>query len=104
MAEATEIALARPGKLPVGPIGRHGLGYWGTGTLIATEAALFSYLLFAYFYTGATALPGWLLEPHPTFKLALPNTLILLASSGCAWFGERGVLTFSRSRAVIGFG
>ena len=79
--------------LPVGPVGRRGLGWWGVGTLVATEGALFAYLLFAYFYTCATAPPGWLLEPHPVLKFALPNTLLLLASSVVAWWGERGVLT-----------
>jgi heme/copper-type cytochrome/quinol oxidase subunit 3 len=101
---AAEAALARPGQLPVGPIGRHGLGYWGMGTLVASEAALFSYLLFAYFYTGATAQHGWLLEPRPELKLAVPNTALLLASSFVAWFGEHGVLTQRRPRALIGFG
>lgn len=101
---AAEVALARPGQLPVGPIGRHGLGYWGMGTLVASEAALFSYLLFAYFYTGATAQQGWLLEPRPELKLAVPNTALLLASSFVAWLGEHGVLTQRRPRALIGFG
>jgi heme/copper-type cytochrome/quinol oxidase subunit 3 len=100
----TEAVIAQPGQLPVGPIGRRGLGYWGVGTLVATEAALFSYLLFAYFYTGATAQQGWLLEPRPELKLALPNTALLLASSFAAWFGEHGVLTRRRARALIGFG
>jgi len=108
MAEAAwvregEVALAQPEKLPVGPVGRHGLGFWGVATLIASEAALFSYLLFSYYYTGATAPQGWLLEPYPTFKLALPNTVILLCSSAAAWFGERGVLEQRRGRALIGF-
>jgi cytochrome c oxidase subunit 3 len=97
------VAVAEPRKLPVGPVGRHGVGFWGVGTLVASEAALFSYLLFAYFYTGATAQPGWLLEPHPDLKLALPNTLVLLASSGAAWLGEQGVLRRHRSRALTGF-
>jgi cytochrome c oxidase subunit 3 len=90
--------------LPVGPIGRHGLGWWGVGTLIATEAALFAYLLFAYFYLGATAGPDWLLEPHPNLGVALPNTLLLLASSAAAWWGERGILQQRRARALWGFG
>jgi heme/copper-type cytochrome/quinol oxidase subunit 3 len=96
--------LAQPRDLPVGPIGRRGVGYWGVATLIASEAALFSYLLFAYFYTGATAQPGWLLDPRPDLRLALPNTLLLLASSGVVWFGESGVLTSKPTRALIGFG
>lgn len=95
--------LAQPADLPVGPVGRTGVGLWGVGTLIATEAALFSYLLFAYYYTGAAAPAGWVLESHPTLKLALPNTIILLISSAFAWYGETGVLRRQRSRALAGF-
>lgn len=98
-----DAALARPQNLPVGPIGRHGVGFWGVGMLVASEAALFSYLLFSYFYLGATAQPGWLLEPRPDLKLALPNTVILLLSSGAAWFGEKGVLDRRRGQALSGF-
>jgi cytochrome c oxidase subunit III len=99
-----EIALAQPEKLPVGPIGRHGIGWWGVGALVASESALFAYLLFAYFYTGAAAGPGWLLEPHPPLNLALPNTILLLGSSVVAWFGETGVLKQRRAQALVGFG
>jgi heme/copper-type cytochrome/quinol oxidase subunit 3 len=88
----------------VGPIGRRGVGWWGVGTLVASEAALFAYLLFAYFYLGATADSGWLLEPNPNLRVALPNTLLLLASSLVAWWGERGVLRQRRAQALWGFG
>ena len=90
--------------LPVGPIGRRGLGWWGVGTLVATEAALFAYLLFAYYYTGATAEAGWVLEQHPSLHVALPNTLLLVASSFVAWWGERGILRQRRPQALWGFG
>lgn len=100
MIEAADIARA---PLPVGPSGRRGVGWWGAGMLIATEAALFIYLLFAYFYTGATAGPGWVIESHPNLKIALPNTLLLVASSGAAWWGERGVLERRRHQALVGF-
>ncbi|GAC1501893.1 MAG: hypothetical protein NVS1B6_08340 [Steroidobacteraceae bacterium] len=99
-----ELALSQPHDLPVGPVRRHGIGWWGVGTLVASEAALFIYLLFAYYYTGATAPPGWLLEPHPDLKLALPNTVLLLASSLVAWFAEQGVLKRRRGQALVGFG
>jgi cytochrome c oxidase subunit III len=109
MAEVTSPPprVAAPGvssELPVGPVGRHGNGFWGVGTLIATEGALFSYLLFAYYYTGATAPEGWVLESQPTFKLALPNTVLLLLSSLVAWVGESGVHSRNRARALLGFG
>jgi cytochrome c oxidase subunit 3 len=96
--------LAPPRNLPVGPVGRHGLGWWGAITLIASEAALFSYLLFSYYYIGANQSSGWLLEKTPTFKLALPNTIILLLSSLVTWWGERGVLERRRAQALAGFG
>ncbi|HEY1899015.1 MAG TPA: cytochrome c oxidase subunit 3 [Steroidobacteraceae bacterium] len=102
MAEAASMSAAP--ALPVGPIGRHGVGLWGVGTLVASEAALFAYLLFAYFYLCATAGPNWLLESAPSLRIALPNTLLLLASSGMAWWGERGVLTQRRGQALWGFG
>ena len=98
-----ETSISAPVDLPVGSIRRHGIGWFGAGTLIASEAALFGYLLFAYYYTGATAPPGWLLEPTPTLKLALPNTILLLLSSLVAWWGEQGILKGARSRALIGF-
>jgi heme/copper-type cytochrome/quinol oxidase subunit 3 len=100
MAEATP---ATPLRLPVGPIGRHGLGSWGVGALVATEASLFGYLLFSYYYLGAVAEKGWVLDPTPPLKLALPNTIILLLSSLLAWMGERGVLRRKRGLALSGF-
>jgi cytochrome c oxidase subunit III len=102
VAEPAIVAGSAP--LPVGPVGRRGLGWWGVGTLVASEAALFSYLLFAYYYVGASSPPGWVLEPHPALQVALPNTVLLLASSGVAWWGERGVLTRRRGQALTGFG
>jgi cytochrome c oxidase subunit 3 len=99
-----ETVICAPVNLPVGPIRRHGIGWWGAGTLIASEGALFAYLLFAYFYTGATAPSGWVLEPSPPLKLALPNTVLLLLSSLAAWWGEQGILKRERARALLGFG
>jgi cytochrome c oxidase subunit III len=99
-----ETVVSSPVNLPVGPIRRHGIGWWGVGTLIASEGALFIYLLFAFYYTGATAAAGWLLDPSPALKLALPNTFLLLLSSLAAWWGEQGILKRDRRRALIGFG
>ncbi|MBV9841805.1 MAG: heme-copper oxidase subunit III [Sphingomonadaceae bacterium] len=99
-----EHALARPGQLAVGPIGRNGLGYWGVAMLIATEAALFGYLLFSYYYNGATQPPGWILEPAPKMFPAVPNTVLLLASSGVVWWGEKGIEAGRRGQALLGFG
>jgi len=99
-----EVAMFKPGPLPVGPTRRQGVGWWGAIMLVASEGALFAYLLFGYFYVGATEPPGWVLEPRPDLRLALPNTVLLLLSSVAAWFGEHGVLSRRRGRALLGFG
>ena len=99
-----DIAEYARAPLAIGPWGRKGVGWWGVGTLVATEAALFAYLLFSYYYTGATAERGWVIEAHPALKLALPNTVLLLASSVAAWWGERGVLERRTHQALTGIG
>jgi len=99
-----EVLIARPENVPVGPTGRHGLGWWGAATLVASEGALFGYLLFAYFYTGATAPPGWVLQPSPNLGLALPNTILLLISSVAVWLAGRGLVRGSRGQALAGLG
>ncbi len=99
-----EVMLSRPRDLPVGPTGRQGVGWWGVWTLVVSESALFGYLLFAYFYSGATAPRGWLLESEPRLHLALPNTVMLLISSLAVWWAERGLALGRRGRALAGLG
>lgn len=99
-----EQVVLRPRRLPLGPVGPAGVGWNGMVMLIAAEGALFAYLLFSYFYLGATNPPGWLLEPRPDLSLALPNTLILLGSSVAAWWGDRAVKEDRRDRALFGVG
>ncbi|MBU3079350.1 cytochrome c oxidase subunit 3 [Sphingomonas quercus] len=97
-----EQVISAPRSLPVGPVESHGVGWNGMACLIASEAALFGYLLFSYYYLGASNPRGWLMEPHPDLHLALPNTLLLLASSVAAWWGERGVRQESKGQALAG--
>ncbi|MEO1969884.1 MAG: cytochrome c oxidase subunit 3 [Sphingomonadaceae bacterium] len=99
-----EPVLAKARDIAWGPIGRKGLGQWGVATLIASEAALFAYLLFAYYYTGASALPGWLLEPRPKLFPSLPNTVLLVASSFAAMYGEKKVEAGDRKGGLLGLG
>jgi cytochrome c oxidase subunit III len=82
------IDLSQP--LPVGSSGHRASGWWGMWCLIATEAALFAYLLFSYFYLGAQTQTHWVPE-IPKLRLALPNTILLLASSAVLYWGEKGI-------------
>ena len=85
--------------LPVGSIGRHANGWWGVIMLIVTEGALFVYLLFAYYYAAVQHGREWLPEDIPNFKLSLPDTIVLLASSVVVWRGEH-LLKQGRSSGV----
>jgi cytochrome c oxidase subunit III len=90
--------------LPVGNVKTYAIGWWAMIAAIITEASLFAYLLFGYFYFA--------IQPHsttwpaemPTFALALPNTILLLASSAAVWLGEQGTLQGARGKQVAGLG
>jgi heme/copper-type cytochrome/quinol oxidase subunit 3 len=77
-------------------------GFWGMMLLISTEAALFAYLLFSYFYLGSMAAGPWPPDGPPSLRLVLPNTLLLLASSGTMYWAESGVKRGAVGRLRIG--
>jgi heme/copper-type cytochrome/quinol oxidase subunit 3 len=85
-AAATTVAH----RLPVGGGGKGSTGWWGMMLLIVTEASLFAYLLFSYFYLGSMAPGAWPASGPPELSLALPNTAILLLSSGTMYWAEAG--------------
>jgi heme/copper-type cytochrome/quinol oxidase subunit 3 len=89
-------------ELPVRARGRNSVGWWGVMCLIATEASLFAYLLFSYGYMASQYGPAWSPDPHPSLKLALPNTAVLLASSLAVWWGERGAKAGRRGQQLAG--
>lgn len=66
-------------------------GWWAMVWTIATEATLFVYALFAYFYLGSQFRGPWPPDGPPDLRLALPNTVILVASSFVLYWGERGI-------------
>ncbi len=84
------MALTRP--LPVGSIGRDSSGWWGMWGVIATEGALFAYLLFSYFYIAAQATTPWPPAGAPKLGMASFGTLVLVAASLTVWWGERGIM------------
>lgn len=78
--------------LAVGSIGTLSNGYWGMVGLIVTEAALFVYLLFAFYYQVVQ--PQGQAGPrggHPSLLFAIPQTAILAISSTAMWWAGRGV-------------
>jgi heme/copper-type cytochrome/quinol oxidase subunit 3 len=74
-------------RLPVAPRGQLASGWWGMVMLIITEAALFSALLFCYYYVFAQhADHQWPPNGQLALKGALPNTIVLFLSGvAFAW-------------------
>lgn len=69
--------------LPVGAIDTRATGWWAMIFVVFTEASLFAYLLFSYFYLAVQPhAPGTFPDGGlPDLTLAIPNTAILLLSS-----------------------
>ncbi|MFN2571112.1 MAG: cbb3-type cytochrome c oxidase subunit I, partial [Gemmatimonadales bacterium] len=88
--------------LPIGDATAASPGGWGMSLLVLNEAVFFAYLLFSYFYLAGRSHGSWPPSGPPGLRLALPNTLILLASSLTAWWGTRGMERRSPGRARIG--
>ncbi len=103
MAEAShQRRAARSAGRPDRP---RGVGWWGVGTLVASEAALFSYLLFAYFYTGATARHGWVLERTPEPAAWRCPTRCCCWPRAPSPGGANGAFSSERrAQALLGFG
>ena len=76
--------------LPVGAHGAESAGWWGMVFFILTEAALFAYLFLSYFYLGSR-FSAWPPSGPPEIRLAVINSVILVASSVPMWWAERAV-------------
>jgi len=92
--------------LPVGAIDTRATGWWAMIFVVFTEAALFAYLLFSYYYLAV--------QPHaqhtfpegglPDLKLAIPNTIILLLSSGAVAWAQLNIEKNDKRHLVWGLG
>ncbi|MEO8308805.1 MAG: cytochrome c oxidase subunit 3 [Pseudomonadota bacterium] len=72
---------------------------------MATEAAIFAYLIFSYFYLGSQADGDWPPMGLPSLRLAAPNTAVLLLSSLALFWAERsGARRNLRGRLLLGLG
>jgi heme/copper-type cytochrome/quinol oxidase subunit 3 len=92
--------------LPVGAIDTRASGWWAMIFVVFTEASLFAYLLFSYFYLAV--------QPHepgtfpaggtPDLTLALPNTVILLLSSVAVGWAQFNIERNDKRRLCLGLG
>lgn len=98
MADAV-VLRPDPGSIPEDL--KKSSGWWGTLFLVATEAAVFAYLLFSYYYMAIANHSVWPADA-PSLKLALPNTIILLISSVAIWWADRQHTAGRMTEAMVG--
>lgn len=89
--------------VPVGAFDRTGVGWWGLLCAIASEAALFGYLIFTYAYLGVQLGPAEVHLSHLSFRYSIPMTVVVIASSAALVFAEYGVRRGRQLWLVIGF-
>ncbi len=103
-ADVAAQPLYRGEPLPVGSKGRLSSGWWGMITVIGTEASLFAYLLFSYFYVGAQTVTRWPPNGPPDLALAIAGSVLLILGSVTMWWGEKGVRAGKNGQLLFGLG
>lgn len=93
-------------RLPVGALDTRASGWWAMIFVIFTEAALFAYLLFSYFYLAVQPHVAGTFPPGgaPSVSLALPNTIILLLSSVAVAWAQFNIEHNRPNRLAAGLG
>ncbi|MEP6828781.1 MAG: cytochrome c oxidase subunit 3 [Rhizomicrobium sp.] len=95
-----------PQKLPVGAMDTRASGWWAMIFTVFTEASLFAYLLFSYYYLAVQPhAPGTFPEGGPPpLLIAAGNTAILLTSSVAVGWAQLGIEHNRKWRLVAGLG
>jgi len=75
-------------------------GWYGVWCLIATEASLFAYLFFSYYYSLLQSAQHWPLQGQPSPLLPSLTTLLLVGSSVALAFSQSAVLGPASEKAV----
>ncbi len=79
-------------------------GWYGVWFIIVTEASLFAYLLFSYYYCLAQAGVAWPVGGPPPLGLPLISTILLIASSAALAWSQWSLAKEVRPRLIPGIG
>ena len=82
----TEILAHEDRPLPVGSIGYMSAGWAAAIFLLISEASIFAYLFFTYFYFSVQPSFHWAPSSPPTFLYSAPQTAIVLIGSATSWW------------------
>jgi heme/copper-type cytochrome/quinol oxidase subunit 3 len=104
-AQATETRIPYVVKpLPMGAIGTSASGWWGLWFVLISEAALFVYILFSYFYFSIQPQANWVPGGPPSFLYPGLQTVVVLAGCASAWLADRSIRIGSPLTALLGLG
>jgi cytochrome c oxidase subunit 3 len=97
----SDVLPGRPRPLPVGSIGYRASGWWGACFLVLSEASIFAYLFFVYFYYSIQPHGVWLPGGPPDFTYSAPQSVIILTGCATAWWAEHAVRGGERMASLL---
>jgi heme/copper-type cytochrome/quinol oxidase subunit 3 len=92
------------GALPVGAIGTSASGWWGAWFLILSEATLFAYEIFSYFYYSIQPPANWVPSELPSFLYPGIQTGLVILGCASMWFAHRAIRLGQQLFALFGIG
>ncbi|HLY66024.1 MAG TPA: cytochrome c oxidase subunit 3 [Chloroflexota bacterium] len=91
--------------LPIGSVGRRASGVWGAVFLLMSEASIFAYLAFSYFYFSSQPHYGsWPPNGPPGWFYPGLQTAVVLLGSLTIWWAHRSVARGASGGLKIGLG
>ena len=97
----SDAALSRREPLPVGSIGYRSSGWWGACFLVLSEASIFAYLFFAYFYYSIQPQQQWVPGGAPDFTYSAPQSAVILIGCATAWWASRSASRGEMPQALL---
>lgn len=98
----SEVFPYRP-PLAIGSVGLRSSGFWGLVFLIISEASIFAYLFFSYYYFAIQPHSGpWPPSGPPDFTYSAPQTALVLIGSATLWWADRAAAQAARGTLLIG--
>lgn len=99
MSEA--LPYRRP-PLPMGSIGRRASGFWGLLFLVLSEASVFAYLFFAYYYFAIQPHTApWPPSGPPDLTYAIGQTVVALIACVTLWWADRAAERAARGSVLL---
>ena len=97
----TVVLAQKDRPLPVGSIGYMSAGWAAAIFLLISEASIFAYLFFAFFYFSVQPDYQWSPGSPPSFAYSAPQTAIVLIGAATSWWADRLANRGAMARVMI---